>query len=335
MAGVSHEHSLIEALRRRFDRIPPSGQVIDGPGDDAAVVHGRPVCVTSVDAVVEGVHFRLGDGCYDYADVGFKALASALSDLAAMGVAPGEAYMVLGVPEGLSEQHTLAIADGAAELAAASGTTVAGGDVVRAGELFVAVTVVGWADSAAAPVRRSGALAGDLVGVTGELGVAGAGLAAMEGRVSLPPGVAAAVLGRARRPVPRLLEGAALAGSGGRAMIDLSDGLATDAAHIGRASGVTLEIDLSLLPLGIGVGEAAAQLDVPAWQLAASAGEDYELCVCVAPAERLRVERALADARGVAISWVGEALPSSPAASGARFTLDGVEVPLDGFEHRW
>ncbi|HEY1687334.1 MAG TPA: thiamine-phosphate kinase [Solirubrobacteraceae bacterium] len=329
-----HERSLLRAI---FARLPAAGpQMIAGPGDDAAVVHGRPVCVTSVDAIVEGVHFELGEGRYSCHDVGCKALASALSDLAAMGVSPGEAYIVLAVPAGFSEQDALALADGAGEVAAATGTTIAGGDVVRAQQLSVSVTVVGWAESAAAPVYRSGAAPGDIVGVTGTLGAAGAGLAVMQQRVSLERSIAGGLLARARRPRPRITEGRSLALAGARAMIDLSDGLAGDAAHVGHASETTLEIDLALLPLAEGVAEAASQLGVEPWRLAACAGEDYELCVCVAPAERLRVERALQQAGGVGVTWIGEVLPSpADGPGGARFALDGVEVALEGFEHSW
>jgi len=340
------ELSLIEAIR---GRLPPAGPRVHlAIGDDAAVVHGRPVSVTSMDAVVEGVHFELGEGRHSYSDVGFKALASALSDIAAMGVEPGEAYLTLGVPRGTAQRDALAVADGAMEIALAAGVSLVGGDVVSSPALSVCVTVVGWCESASVPIYRSGALAGDLVGVTGALGGAAAGVALMKGAVRMDSsaaqadgdaaqmdgGAARAALGRARRPTPRLSEGRALAGAGARAMIDLSDGLATDAAHIGRASGVTLEIDLALLPLHQGAERAASALGVPAWRLAATGGEDYELCVCVAPAERSRVERALAAAGGAGITWIGEALPAS-GAPGARFTIDGRILQLEGFEHRW
>lgn len=327
------ELSLIEALARR---LPPLGpRVIAGAGDDAAVVLSKPVSLTSVDAVVQDVHFKLGEGCFSHADVGFKALAGALSDMAAMGVQAGEAYLVLGAPPGLTEPRALSVIDGVSELASQTGVSVAGGDVVRCPVLSLSVTVVGWADSSAAPVYRSGAAAGDLVGVTGRLGGAGAGLALMEGRISLEGQDAAHVLARARRPRPRLLEGRALARGGARAMIDLSDGLAADAAHLGRASGLMLEIDLALLPADIGVPEAAAQLRTEPWRLAASCGEDYELCFCAAPAQRGKIERALRAAGGAGVSWIGEALAVGEGAPGARFTSEAGVVQMQGYEHRW
>ena len=101
-----------------------------GPGDDAAVVRARPICAVSVDTMVEGTHFRLRDGWATPAEVGHRALASALSDLAAMGAQPGEAYLALGLPQGLGEEQALALVRSASALAAATGTAIAGGDVV-------------------------------------------------------------------------------------------------------------------------------------------------------------------------------------------------------------
>ena len=219
-------------------------------GDDAAVVCARPVCVTSVDAMVDGVHFRLDEGWLTPAEVGHRALAGALSDLAAMGADAGEAYLALGLPAGFSEDDGLELLRGARVLAGRTGTTIAGGDVVSAPALTVCVTVVGWAESAEALVGRDGARAGDIVGVTGRLGGAGAALALMEQRARSDS--AGALLARAKGAEPRLAEGRALAAAGVHALIDLSDGIATDAGHIGRASGLTLQVELAALPLAEG-----------------------------------------------------------------------------------
>jgi thiamine-monophosphate kinase len=301
-------------------------------GDDAAVVRARAVCVTSVDAMVDGVHFRLDDGWATPAEVGHRALAGALSDLAAMGADPGEAYVVLGLPPGFGSERALELVRATAALAAQTGTAIAGGDVVRAPALTVSITVVGWADSAAALVTRDGARPGDLIGVTGRLGAAAAALAVLEGRAVRTP-AAEAALAQARSPMPRLREGRALAAASVHAMIDLSDGLAGDAGQIGRASGVELHVDLAALPLDDGVSEVAGELGVPPWQLAAAGGEDYELCFCAAAGVRTHVEAAVAELGEVQVSWVGavRAGPAGVTLSDER----GDAVRIEGHEHRW
>ncbi|HEY2282102.1 MAG TPA: thiamine-phosphate kinase [Solirubrobacteraceae bacterium] len=303
------ERSLIESIAAELDLAHPSQRLVRGIGDDAAVVRsGGALCVTSVDAMVEGVHFRLDDDTDSPSDVGWRALAGALSDLAAMGARAGEAYIALGVSPQSGEKRALELMRGALELAARTETTIAGGDVVAAPVLSVCVTVVGWAEHESELVGRDGARAGDLIGVTGELG------------------------SRPKRPLPRLLEGRALARAGAHAMIDLSDGLAADAGHLGESSGVCLQIELERLPLGESVA---------GWEQAATAGEDYELCFTVAPGARAEAERLLREAGGAQVSWIGSVAPAAQApgragAPGVSLRDErGEEVPLRGFEHSW
>jgi thiamine-monophosphate kinase len=328
------ERSLIEAIAAELAGSvgPGRTRVLRGIGDDAAVVAARALCVISVDAMLEGVHFRLQEGWASPAEVGHRALTGALSDLAAMGADPGEAYLVLGIPPAFGEERALQLVRAAVALGGQAGTTIAGGDVVSAPVLMVSVTAVGWAESEHELVGRDGAMPGDLGGGTGSLGAAGAALAVMSGRVARTPGAETA-LRRARAPSPRLREGRALAAAGVHAMIDLSDGLAADAGHIGTSSGVRLRVRLDALPLEEGVAEVCAELGVPAWQMAAGAGEDYELCFCAAAEDRARVEQALGALGGVGVSWIGEVAEGTP---GVSFSDDrGDDVRVEGFEHRW
>lgn len=280
---------LVESVERaRRERSASWGPVVRvASGDDAAVTVPGGATATSVDAMVEGVHFRRQTA--SLASVGRKAIAGALSDLAAMGAAPGEAYVQLGVPDDLDQAGCEELAGGLAAAAAEHSVAVLGGDVTRAPSLILAITVVGHAAGPEQLVLRSGARPGDLLVVTGELGGAAAGLMLLE-RPELADKIADEVAERLRErqlePRPRLEAGRALAASGATAMIDISDGLGGDACHLAKASEVGLVVELDRLPLQEGVQAVAAAARVDASDLAAGRGEDYELLATV-PAEVL------------------------------------------------
>ncbi len=306
-----------ELLGARGDRVEL------GPGDDAAIVRAGGALVTSIDTVAEGVHFRLAT--HAPGDVGHKALATALSDIAAMGAEPGEAYVALALPESFGDEQAMELVQAMERLAERSGVTIAGGDVVGSPALVVSVTVTGWADSSERLVTRDGAQPGDLVGVTGALGGSGSGLLLLDGLdVDLPAAERDALIERHLRPEPRLDAGAALAAAGASAMIDVSDGVATDAGHLAERSGVAIELPLAGLPLAPGVAAVARVAGRDAHELAATAGDDYELLFTAPPERRADVEAA------AAVTWLGVARAGEGL---ALLGPDGSRVALAGYEH--
>ncbi|MEA2481270.1 MAG: thiamine-monophosphate kinase [Thermoleophilaceae bacterium] len=304
--------AVVAGLGRRGDR------VLVGPGDDAAVVRAAGVAVTTIDTVVDGVHFRRAT--HSPADIGHKALATALSDLAAMAAHPGEAYVALGLPPGFGDEAARDLVAAMEALAEQTGTTIAGGDVTASPTLFVTVSATGWADDASELVGRGGAQPGDVLGVTGQLGGSAAGLLVL-GDDSRPPSSALRPLTqRHLRPTPRLDEGLTLARLGATSLIDLSDGLATDARHLAERSGVAIAVALADLPLAPGL-EAVTERP---YELAATGGDDYELLFTCAPDRREGIEAALP------VTWIGAV---TEGAGLALVDATGGPVELAGFEH--
>lgn len=316
------EFEFIASLASRFALADPS--VLVGIGDDAAVLSPKGPLSVSTDTLVEGVHFDLS--LSSVADAGFKAVTAAASDMAAMGAVARWVLIAAVVPERLLGQRE-EIISGVEEAVRSCGMSVVGGDTTRGAQLVLTATVIGEGVNA---VVRSGARSGDLLCVTGSLGAAAAGLAllraASEGRAGADELVALypVLAERYRRPVPRLVEGAAMAHSGVHALIDVSDGLSSDAGHIAERSGIGVRIDADALPIADGCREVSDLLGLDVHELAVAGGEDYELAAAI-PAELVeRVRNAVAP---TPLTIVGR-FDDGP---GARWTRD---TPLpSGFDH--
>lgn len=304
--GAGGEFAAIARIARRFGPAPPGELWI---GDDAAVVRvGAGVVAIAADAVVAGVHADLR--LTSLADLGWKALAVNVSDLAAMGLDAARAVVTVSAPPGTDID---ALYDGLAEAATAFGCPVVGGDLTESATLVVGVTVVADAGVSPPPVHRSGARPGDAIWVSGPLGGASAALERLRARAGGPDGGTGN--GAHARPVPRVADGRAARVLGATAMIDVSDGFGADLGHLLDASGVGCELD------GVPVAPGAST------EQALGGGEDFELIWCI-PAG-VDVASAFAD-RGLRPPVPVGRCTSDPTAR----TLDGAPLPLAGWEHR-
>jgi thiamine-monophosphate kinase len=303
----------------RFTRFFPRARVPVGIGDDCAVLGpraGTELCVTT-DALVEGVHFTRPH--FTLADVGHKALAVNLSDLAAMGARPSWFLCALALPPWVDDRGLDALARGMSALARRHRIALVGGNLSRAGELSVTITAAGEVPRGRALVRRGGR-AGDRLYVSGTLGDARLGLEL------LSTGARGRARSRQLRPTPRIALGL-LARRFGSAAIDISDGLAQDAGHLARASRVRAVLDLKALPVSAELERYAGEAS-RMW--AASGGEDYELLLAVPPSAAAGFERACARG-GERVTWIGQL------SAGRGVTLDdpqrGTLPTLPGFDH--
>jgi thiamine-monophosphate kinase len=274
------EFRLIERIRELNAQSRDDVRI--GIGDDAAVLAvpaGQELAV-AIDTLVEGVHFPRGTAAVD---IGWKALAVNLSDLAAMGASPAWALLALTLPDA-DAAFVEGFAEGFAKLAQSHRLALVGGDTTR-GPLCISVAVHGFVPPGKALIR-AGARVGDAVLVTGTLGDAAAGLHALQHPLSDDDGRSGLrdyLIERLNLPTPRLSAGAALRGQA-NACIDISDGLLADLNHICVASGVGAEIDAALLPRSSAL--MALYDEASALQFALSGGDDYELCFSV-PAQRV------------------------------------------------
>ncbi len=276
------EFGLIDLLSRSLaSNASAASHIVVGAGDDAAAWVPSPgvVTVITTDTMVENVHFRRQT--ISWRDLGWKAMAMNISDIAAMGAKPRYAVITLGVPPNEPIASVLELYDGLVAIASAYGVAILGGDTVSSPLVLVGATVLGEtlpADDAVGDglLRRSAAMVGDLIAVTGSLGGSAAGLRVLEGG-SLPSGHhVGVVLDRHQRPKPRIVEAQFLLRSGVRAAADNSDGLLKQIELFCRASGVGAVIDTRLLPID---ASARALFPLDSADLALTGGEEYELVI--------------------------------------------------------
>lgn len=315
------EFDLIGRLQARL--VGSREDVVLGIGDDAALLQPAPgqQLVACTDTLVEGVHFLHGT---DAADVGWKALAVNLSDLAAMGASPAWALLALTLPEP-DPVWLDSFVDGFAVLAMAHNVVLVGGDTTR-GPLAVTVTALGQLPPGAA-LTRGGAQPGDGVYVSGTPGDAAAALQILQsGRSALQH---TPLLTRLARPQPRVALGLALRGLASAA-IDVSDGLLADLGHIARGSARAIDVHAPLLP----ISPALRQLGLPGaarLALQLTGGDDYELAFCMPPQHEAVLRKRLGE-DGVRFSRIGEVRTGSGvhalSACGTKIDMD-----LAGWEH--
>jgi len=293
------EFGLIRELVALF---PQGEQVLVGPGDDAAVLRVRNGhVVVSTDLVVEGRHFRRDWASAE--DVGHRAAAQNLSDINAMGGRATSLTIGLAAPGDLPAAWALEFARGFADECAAVGASVVGGDLTRADQVVIAVTVIGGCTQS--PVLRSGARAGDVVALHGRQGWAAGGLAVLARGFRSPRVLVEAY----RRPEPPYDAGRTAAEAGATAMIDVSDGLLADAGHVAAASGVAIDVRTSAFEVPEPLQAVGAALGADPMRFLLTGGDDHPLLAT------------FEDAASVPKGWtvVGEVT------EGSGVTVDGAE----------
>ena len=326
------ERGLIRLIRASLGTVDPAVTV--GIGDDCAILSPTPGTrlLATTDLLIEGIHFRRRYA--EPADIGWKALARNLSDIAAMGGTPRFALVALACPPETEVEEIEALYAGIRAAAAPHAVSIVGGDTSASPQgLIVNVTLLG--EAAGRPCLRSGAIPGDLLAVTGSLGLSAAGLALLEAPPApdLPPEVVGEVSRAHLRPLARVAEGIFLGHADGvHAMIDCSDGLVTDLGHLVTESGVGARVRLDQLPIPPAVGRVARLTRRDPLEFATTGGEDYELLLSLAPAAFPELVSGLKRATGTELTVIGEILASE---AGVRF-LDAQGQPValaEGFEH--
>jgi thiamine-monophosphate kinase len=263
------EFGLIDLLADIAKESQDNSLVI-GIGDDAAAWRSQAgLNLVSVDCLVQDVHFSLATATWR--ELGWKALAAGLSDMAAMGGRPRYALVSLGLPDDTEVEDVAGLYRGMIELDRQYNVTIIGGNISRAAVVFIDTTTLGEGDSL---LTRSAATAGDTIAITGSLGTAVAGLAMLTKKLPLDEETSACLRQAFFQPNPRIAEGQLLVEYGVKAAIDISDGLLADLGHLCRASRVGASINIDDIPINPAVKEAFGN---KALEMALSGGEDYEL----------------------------------------------------------
>jgi thiamine-monophosphate kinase len=301
------EDELLEALQRLIPTDAPG--VLVGLGDDAAVLdQGDRDGLVTVDMLVEGVDFRLD--AVAARDLGYRALAVNLSDIAAMGGSPRHAVVALGIPVATEPGWVVELYGGMLDAAGEHAVSIVGGDLSGSEQIVLSVTVLGEA-AQGRTVRRTGAHPGDRLVVTGRLGAAAGGLRLLEAG---PRAVASArtsgwgepLLAAHLRPVARVGEGQVLAAEGATAMIDVSDGLAKDLGRLCSASGVGAVVRVEAVPVASGLFDLQPVTSDDPVRLALTGGEDFELLAAL-PFGTVAVAQAVLSERfGTPLTDIGE-----------------------------
>lgn len=306
------EFGLIRRLREQLAADPLRAGVALGIGDDCAVLGtGQRLTLLTTDALVESVHFRF-DLATPY-EVGGRALAANLSDIAAMSGQPTVAVVAAGIPPSVEVETMEELYRGMADMAARFGASLVGGDTVKAtdGHLWLALSVMGEVEKKRL-VTRSGARSGDLLMVTGTLGDAAAGLLSLVKGNGSRRGVHQTLLAAHLSPVPRIAEMRAATSAGGvTAGMDLSDGLASDLHRLCEESKVGALVQVEALPISEACRKAAKKLGTEAVELALSGGEDFQLLLAVDRDRADVVQYAIENRTGTTATVIGEVRPPS------------------------
>jgi thiamine-monophosphate kinase len=328
--GPLTETALITALAREFGPAPP--EVILGIGDDCAALAlgGADYFLWTVDTLVEGVHFDLG--YTSLTQLGWKSLVVNLSDIAAMGGEPKHVLLSLGWPRDRDRREALAFAGGLAQAAREYGVAVIGGDTVASPHgLVVTVTLTG-SVPASQMLRRSTAQVGDLIFVTGPLGEAAAGLTILRQGLELAPDLKDPLVEAHLLPRPQMTAGRLLAQEGlANALIDTSDGVATDLYHICQASGVGARLPASSVPVSPRVRTAAPALGRDPLTLALTGGEDYLLLFTSPSGNEARLAQVFLKAGLAAPLLLGRIVPGNRVI--LETSVGDVDISGKGYDH--